>query len=114
MRLEATRDQKLIRDEPDDHAISWSFKIYALSDDENNPEEFVVGRILADELHRYELAEGGEDIWDVADADSSGLEAAWASLLPADRRKVFDETQPHLNVAFPQLQHFFSSPATPL
>jgi hypothetical protein len=37
--------------------------------------------LLADEIRPREIEECGEDIWAVADADSSGLEAAWASLL---------------------------------
>ena len=84
MRLEARRQQRLIRYEPDDHVVSWSAKVFALANDiqlPDGPGEFIVGRILADELRRYDIAECHEGIWDVADADSSGLEAAWASLL---------------------------------
>lgn len=45
------------------------------------PEFYRVGRILADRLDIRRIAELGIRVWDVADADSSGLEAAWASLL---------------------------------
>ena len=50
-------------------------------DAERPPDSYVVGRILADELRRFEISEWSENVWDAADADSSGLEAAYAALL---------------------------------
>jgi len=60
---------------------------YAIDTDRlssGEPDYFTVGRILADELRRYEIMDWGDNVWDAADADSSGLEAAYASLLTAD------------------------------
>lgn len=45
------------------------------------PEYHVVGRIMADRLDVGRIANLGASVWDVADSDSSGLEAAWACLL---------------------------------
>lgn len=45
------------------------------------PEYYRVGRIMADRLDVGRIAALGASVWDVADSDSSGLEAAWACLL---------------------------------
>ncbi len=85
MWLELNHSYSLIRDEPEDCVVRWRADLVATVDydrhDPGQPEEFVVGRILADEIRRYEIEEWGESAWDVADADSSGLESAYAGLL---------------------------------
>ncbi len=80
MRLSATRQQSLTYFEPNDLVVTWSIDVEADAADDS-PEAFSVGRVLTDELRRFEIDERGETMWDVADADSSGLEAAWAALL---------------------------------
>jgi len=50
----------------------------------NEDKPIVVGTLLADELRMATITEIDEDAWDVADADSSGLEAAYAAVLDED------------------------------
>lgn len=94
MWLRAIRESQLIHHEPDDYASSWCVDVMAATDlsaPASGPEAYPVGRILADELRRFEIAEWGEDVWTVADADSSGLEAAWAAVL--DEEGTFREDE---------------------
>lgn len=83
MWLEAKGTHRLIFYEPDDHIVPWRVDVRAsvALDVDPPPDSYVVGRMLADELRRYEISEWSENIWDAADADSSGLEAAYAALL---------------------------------
>lgn len=81
MWLEAKRQCNLAPSDSSEHVIHWQFDMTVLSDDETSSEKVIVGRMLADELRRFEIAERGENVWNVADADSSGLEVAWSSLL---------------------------------
>ena len=84
MWLDSKRKYKLIRYEPNDLVVAWVVDVKAYGEDSDQiaePGVFTVGRLLADELRRFEIAECGEQVWQVADADSSGLEAAWTSLL---------------------------------
>ena len=50
------------------------------------PESYRIGRIMADRLDVGRIAELGSSVWGVADADSSGLESAWACLLDEEGR----------------------------
>ena len=92
MWLELNHSYSLIRDEPEDCVVRWRADLVAPVDfyrhDPGQPEEFVVGRILADEIRRYEIEEWGESAWDVADADSSGLESAYAGLLHEEGKGI--------------------------
>src|SRR5262249_50252982 len=53
---------------------------------QGQPTSHVVGRLLADEIRRYEVDEWGDSAWDVADSNSAGLEGAFASLLDVEGR----------------------------
>jgi hypothetical protein len=57
--------------------------VFALVDEPNvgQAEFHRVGRIMADRLDTGRITAIEESVWDVADSDSSGLEAAWANLL---------------------------------
>ena len=84
MWLDARRQQKLVRYEPDDFVVRWQVDINVPAEEGaivRGRDCVTVGRILCDELRRYETIECGESVWEAADADSSGLEAAWSSLL---------------------------------
>jgi hypothetical protein len=82
MRLEATRSQELIRYEPNDLAVRWKIDLFADIDPESTdkPSEYPVARAIMDEMRLYEIEEHRVSAWDVADADSDGLEAAWAAI----------------------------------
>ena len=81
MWLEAKRTCSLVHFEPNDLVIHCSVYMRVFPEEEPATELITVGRMLADELRRYDIAEKGESVWRAADADSSGLESAWASLL---------------------------------
>jgi len=46
---------------------------------------------MADELRRFAITDQGRSVWDVADADSGRLEAAYASLLDSEGQFREDE-----------------------
>ena len=85
MWLESKRQHRLTVGEPSDLIVPCRVNVRAFADfDRIMPggrDSFIVGRILADEIHRFEIEDRGENVWDAADADSSGVEAAWASVL---------------------------------
>jgi hypothetical protein len=85
MWLELKQQYPLIRHEPNESAIPWQVDVRASVDfdtiEPGQPQSFIVGRMLADEIRRYESNEWGHNNWDVAEADSMGLETAYASLL---------------------------------
>src|SRR5437868_1157122 len=98
MWLELSNRYELIRYEPDQSAVPWRVDVVACVDDDafvqGKPDSFVVGRLLADEIRRYKAEEWGVSAWDVADADSSGLEGAFASLLDEESRMRDDIFNP--------------------
>ena len=51
----ATRKTKLVHHEPDDYVVSWRVDLVGHSAD--GLQQYSVGRILADELRRYEITE---------------------------------------------------------
>ena len=80
MWLDSKRKYKLIRYEPNDLVVAWVVDVKAYGEDSDQiaePGVFTVGRLLADELRRFEIAECGEQVWQVADADRSGINAGW-------------------------------------
>jgi hypothetical protein len=83
MRLEASQSVELIHYSLSAFVVPWRVNVWAdvHEPEVGKPESFVVGRILADTLSRFDIEECGEDAWTVADEDSAGLELAWASLL---------------------------------
>ncbi|HEY1599679.1 MAG TPA: hypothetical protein VGG64_08765 [Pirellulales bacterium] len=83
MWLSAHHEFNITRYDSAQATIPWRVDVHAIVDDPEPGarEEFTVGRILADELRPGEIDELGDDPWDVADADSSGLEAAYAAVL---------------------------------
>ena len=81
MKFEIRQRCDLLREDETQHVVPWRFTIKAGADDPNGFEEYTVGRILADELRPFELAEWGTNVWDVADSDSAGLLAAYSALL---------------------------------
>ncbi|MBL9164424.1 MAG: hypothetical protein JNL18_16980 [Planctomycetaceae bacterium] len=94
--LDATQRHHLTREEPNDSVIPWRAKIRAhtaleLTDDE--PESFIIGRMLADEIRRFEVTEWGEEAWEVADADSQGWSDLYSSFLNADGDFCEDELE---------------------
>ncbi len=52
---------------------------------------FAVGRLLADEIRRFDVADWNDEPYDVADSDSPGLEAAYASLLDENGQFLSEE-----------------------
>lgn len=96
MRLIARSCRYLIQHDACELAISWRIDVRALVDDDllgAGPDSYLVGRLLADEVRRADSVEAGEDPYEVADADSSGLERAFRSLLDANgefRDEEFD------------------------
>jgi hypothetical protein len=78
MWLDAKSRCWLVRYEPNHSVIAWTVDVKAMSSDGTN--EFTVGRLLADELRPYEIEEWGENVSDVADADSGGLIGAWSAI----------------------------------
>ena len=95
MWLNARREQSLTPIDSSEHVIRWRVDINVLADGEDSAgrDTFTVGRILADELRPYEIAERGESVLNVADEDSSGLEGAWASLFDEEGEFRTDELQ---------------------
>jgi hypothetical protein len=95
MWLEAFRKQMIVKYDPSDLVIAWSIDVKALGEaspiNEFEPDEFLVGRIMADEVRLREVQECDEDVWSVTDADSAGLEAAWSSLLDKHGNLRFSE-----------------------
>ena len=84
MWLEAKRTWSLVDYQPDSVVVPWRIDVFALTGEENpepGRDNFLVGRLMADELRVGDIEERGGNVWDAADNDSSGLEAAWASLL---------------------------------
>lgn len=87
MWLESHRQHNLTWNDPKDLIVPCRVDVWANVDFETNdpepgqPESFIVGRLLADEIRRFDIEEHGINAWDAADADSSGTEAAWAALL---------------------------------
>jgi hypothetical protein len=75
----------MIRHDPDQSAIHWRVDVCASAEfdsvEEGQPDWFVVGRLLADEIRRFDANEWGHSEWEVAEADSAGLEMALDSLL---------------------------------
>lgn len=67
--------------DPTELVVPCRVDVREVGDDAMSGEDFSVGRFLADELRRHEIEEHGLNVWTVADADSSGLEAAWSCLL---------------------------------
>jgi hypothetical protein len=65
--------------------------VFALVDEPvpGEPESYRIGRIMADRLDVGRIINLGASVWDVANSDSSGLEAAWACLL--DENGEFQE-----------------------
>lgn len=51
---------------------------------DTGPDSFAVGRMLADEIRRFEVTEWNEEAWEVADADSQGWSDLYGSLLRTD------------------------------
>jgi hypothetical protein len=88
MWLESKLTYNLIRDDPQQSAIPWRVDVRAIVDEEHyvagQPDSFIVGRLLADEIRRYEAEDWGTDPEEIADADSTGLLAAYCALLDED------------------------------
>jgi hypothetical protein len=87
-----------------DHQLYNGGVVPALSEfsltDDAEPEEFVVGRVLGDEIRLSEIEEAGEDVWSVTDADSAGLESAWASMLDETGEIRTSEFEPFDSVVY--------------
>jgi hypothetical protein len=84
MWLDARFQYIVTRFDPSQHVVPWRIDIKAVIDESagtTGPNSYVVGRILADEVRRFEIAEWGDDPADAADADSAGLESAYAALI---------------------------------
>jgi hypothetical protein len=75
----------ITRHDAGQHIVHWTVDICATSegDDPEEPQHYVVGRILADEIRRDEIDEWGDDPWEAADADSASLEGVYVSLIRA-------------------------------
>lgn len=86
MWLETQSTRHIVHLDSSDYVVPWRVDVQAMTDidDAEGPGAYSIGRLLADALYPYEMAERGASVWDAADADSSGLEAAWASLLDKD------------------------------
>jgi hypothetical protein len=85
MWLDATHTYNLIRLDAQQSVVPWRVNVRAHVDldahVQGRPDSYVVGRLLADSIHRYEATEWDLDPWDIADGDSEGLEAAFGALL---------------------------------
>ena len=95
MWLDARLRYEITRFDPSQNVVPWRVDVKVPADIDalppGAPSSFSVGRIMADELRRYELDEWGSDCLETADADSVGLEMAVASLLDADGELRLDE-----------------------
>jgi len=94
MWLEAAQQFSLIRYDTSALASPWKIDVVGLTDEPGpDGEAFIVGRVLADSMSRFDIEECGEDPSDVADSDSSGLSAAWESLVDKDGEFRSDDFQ---------------------
>jgi hypothetical protein len=94
MELTAKFIYPLLRYDTSQSVISWRVDVHTSADDEIIDLEsgpFLIGRMLADEVRRFEVAEWGEDPYQVADSDSDGLEVAYRSLLDPSGQFVEEE-----------------------
>lgn len=85
--LEAKSRHCIRKDEPSDWIIRWRVDVHAMVDLDHypsGPDSFVVGRLMADEIRRYDVEEQGETIYEVGDSDSGGLLDALTCLFPPD------------------------------
>jgi hypothetical protein len=97
VRLEAVRKSAILVREPNECVTKWLIDVFAdvysaidpdISDDDDDPDtmyaephEYIVARVVADELRTSETEERGIDPSIAADADSSGLVAVWSALM---------------------------------
>jgi len=81
MWLEAKNRVYITRNDVSQFVVPWVVEIKASSDPRDGGDPYTVGRMLADAIHRFDVADCGERAWTVADAESAGLAAAWAFLV---------------------------------
>ena len=91
--LESNSRYNLRKDEPSDWIIHWTVDVHAVVDIEfypSGPSTYVIGRMMADEVRRFEIEEQGESIYEVGDSGSQDLLEALECFYPRGNNGVLD------------------------
>ncbi len=81
MRSRPIRESWPIIDSADNCIIRRTVDVYNWGGSGFAPVEYMIGRLLSDEFRPYAIANRGVNLWQAADADSCGMEAAYAACL---------------------------------